>query len=159
MHRQLHKRYRALTLLGVMSFTLATCGGSPTAPSSATPTLVSPVNGGYVQQNDPSNGCAYDPYYGHGFRVAFAWTTVAGASAYRLEMQHQNASVPILNEVVRGKTYEFRACSKVAGFDDGWQWRVRAIAADGHEGNWSEPRFLNFLPCRLNDGYGCTEQR
>lgn len=149
-----------------LAFTLTGCRGkTPTAPTigpppTAVPVLVSPINGGYVQQNDPATNCRYDPFYGYGFRVTFEWTavTATGFDSYEIQLKHPNASVAALQQQVRSTRYEYIACNLVAGDEQGWQWMVRARSADGRAGEWSAPYFLNFTNCRLTNGLRCAQQ-
>jgi hypothetical protein len=147
---------------------MAACGGggTPTSPTSAggtsgtsaqVPLLLSPTNGGFVQQNDPQTECRNDPVYGYGFRVLFEWRAVNGYNTYQLQLKNLNASVPLLDTTVSGTRFDYRACAVLPGFADGWQWKVRA-ARSGVETEWSQPFFLNFTSCRLLDGRMCGEQ-
>jgi hypothetical protein len=138
-------------------------GGTPTSPtaastSSSTPTLISPINGGYVQQNDPATNCRYDPVYGYGFQVTFEWGAVNGATAYQIQLMGPYASVAALDARTTTTRYMHRACGFVAGTEQGWQWKVRAIRPDGSEGTWSAPFYLNFTPCQLSNGLRCAQQ-
>jgi hypothetical protein len=133
-------------------------GGAATLPA---PTLVSPINGGYVQQNDPATTCRYDPVYGYGFVVTFVWGPPAGVTSiesYEVQLKHPYASVPLLDERVAATKYTYVACSVVPGDEQGWQWKVRARSVDGRESDWSQAYFLNFTNCRLANGLRCAEQ-
>jgi hypothetical protein len=166
-------RYFTTMCIGVAAALILTtvtgCGsGTPASPSatplptpSLTPTLVSPVNGGYVQQNDAATNCRYDPVYGYGFVVTFEWlapTTIESVSAYDIELKNMNASVPLLAQQVYGGTrYTYVACNIVTD-GDGWQWKVRARTSDGQATQWSAPYHLHFTGCRLANGLLCAEQ-
>ena len=79
------KRFTAILVCGAaaVSIALIGCGGgTPTSPTTSPapaggattangPVLMSPINGRYVQQNDPATNCRYDPVYGYGIKVAF----------------------------------------------------------------------------------------
>jgi hypothetical protein len=142
-------------------------GGTPTSPTQSdgslvpAPTLVSPTNGGYVQQNDPATNCRYDPVYGYGVTVTFMWTApvvASGIESYDIEFKHPDASVPVFTQRVQTTKYLYIGCGFVAGSTQGWQWRVRARTSDGREGKWSDPYYLNFTDCRLANGLRCAEQ-
>src|SRR5688572_5201969 len=123
-----------------LAVSLTACGGGTPASPSPTPTnpvipgsgtvagltLVWPINGGYVQQNDAGIGCRYDPFFGYGFKVPFEWTPVAGASHYDIELKNEYASIPLLAQRVAGPRYDYFACSIVID-GDGWRWKVRAV--------------------------------
>ena len=153
--------------LATLSVSLTACGGgTPTSPtvgstsSVSAPTLLSPINGGYVQQNDAATNCRYDPFYGYGFVVTFAWTAPGGKTAidsYDIELKHPDASVPLLAQRVQATKYLYVACNIVVG-QQGWQWKVRARTSDGRESQWSAPFYLNFTDCRLSSGLHCAEQ-
>lgn len=157
----------AACTLAAVTITLIGCGGdTPTSPtvgstsSVSAPTLASPINGGYVQQNDPATNCRYDPVYGYGFVLTFAWAAPAGKIAidsYDIELKHPDASVPLLAQRVRSTKYLYVACNIVVG-QQGWQWKVRARTSDGRASEWSAPFYLNFTDCRLSSGLHCAEQ-
>jgi hypothetical protein len=167
-------RFAAVVAIAITSFTINACSNSPAAPTAVTPppasvpstpattpvvpTLVSPVNGGYVQQNDPETGCRYDPVLGHGFMVTFEWTGVRDFDTYEVQLKHMYASVPLISQRVKATRYHHLACGVVAGDDSGWEWRVRAIGADGREREWSERYFLNFTRCQLSNGLRCGSE-
>jgi hypothetical protein len=158
--------------LATLFVSLTGCGGrtptSPTVaptpssgPTSPTPTLVSPINGGYVQQNDPATNCRYDPVYGYGFMATFIWTAPAGTgdiNSYDIELKHPDASVPVFSQRLQATRYPYIGCNWVAGSTQGWQWKVRANTSDGRQGEWSKPYYLNFTECRLVNGLRCAEQ-
>jgi hypothetical protein len=138
--------------------------GIPTASTGSStplpifiPGLVSPVSGSFVLQNDPQSECRNDPVLGYGFRILFEWTTVPGARAYQIQMQHKRAERALLDMEVQGTRYDYRACSIVVDFDPVWQWKVRAIGTDGRLGDWTIPNDLNFTRCRLANGLECGQ--
>lgn len=151
--------------------TSPTPGSGPTMPAPtptpgggstvSAPTLVSPINGGYVQQNDPATNCRYDPVYGYGFMATFVWTApsvAGGIESYEIELKHPSASIPVFTQRVQTTRYQYIGCNWVAGDTQGWQWKVRARTVDGREGQWSAPYYLNFTDCRLENGLRCAEQ-
>ena len=141
---------RALVLLFVM---VAGCSRTPTAPTAlpVAPTLLDPGPNAFVRQNDPATGCRQDPVWGYGFQVTLRWSQIRGARSYRVHMMHPNAFAPFLDELVDATQYELRRCTTVMGFEDGWQWKVRAVGSGGQEGEWSEARRLNFTPANIPD--------
>ena len=124
----------------------AACADGPTAPtaSGSVPTLLEPQSQAYVKQNDPATGCLQDPVWGFGYQVTFTWSVVRAATGYRIHIMHPQAFAPLVDEIVSGTRYERRRCTEVLGFEQGWQWKVRAVFSDGQEGDWSEVRTINF---------------
>ena len=165
-HTHLHVRSRYVNAIcicvgaAILFATFSACGG-PTSPTPlSAPSLVSPINGGYVQQNDPATKCRYDPVYGYGFMVTFEWrasTPAKAVSSYEIQLKNSYASIPLLEQPVRGTRYDYVACN-IAIDGDGWQWKVRARTSDGRESEWSTPYYLNFTSCRLANGLHCAEQ-
>jgi hypothetical protein len=143
------------------------CGDSGTvaAPPAPTPTpvvltppkLVSPEDGAFVRQNDPATGCSYNPDVGYGYQTTFTWSPVPGAFAYRLDLLGPHAVSPAVNRVTSATSYLNLQCHNYVIDPNlaGWQWRVRTVAQDGREGNWSEARTLHFTPCRITPRQPC----
>ena len=153
--------------LAALSVSLTACGGgTPTSPtvgstsSVSAPTLVSPINGGYVQQNDPATDCRYDPFYGYGFVLTFAWAAPAGKIAidsYDIELKHPDASVPLLAQRVQATKYPIRRMQHR-------RWAAR-LAMEGPRQNLrrsrksvERPLLPKFHRCRLSSGLHCAEQ-
>jgi len=135
----------------------AVTGSSTTPLPVFIPGLVSPVSGSFVLQNDSQSGCRNDPVLGYGFRILFEWTRVPSARSYQLQMKHVRAEKSLLDTEVLATRYDYQACSIVVNFEPGWQWKVRAIGADGRLGDWTIPNDLNFTRCRLASGLECGQ--
>lgn len=121
--------------------------------------LVSPVAGARVAQNDPSIGCPAHPARGYGFRLVLDWDDVqhsSGIERYEVFAQHQGSLYPIADTPTNHSQFVHLSCNGFvidSNLDD-WQWRVRAVAGDGTIGPWSEGEFA-FEPCRLAAGGPC----
>jgi len=121
---------------------------SPPASVASAPRLLAPPAGHTVRQNDPSSGCARDPFYGSGYRIVFDWEDLPGASAYHLLVRHPQAVYPLVDAELSGSRHEYASCGFVVdGNREGWIWRVRAREAGGGWGAWSAERSFRFESC------------
>ena len=122
--------------------------------------LVSPAHGERFRQNDASLGCSAHAARGHGFRIAFDWRKVSGASAYKVVFWHRGSQFPAVERVVLEPTYSQTLCNAfvIDANLDHWAWRVAALGpARGslRDTLWSEEREYGFEPCRLRDTLPC----
>jgi len=78
-------------------------------------------------------------------------------AAYEIEVRRAGAVGAIIDAVTTESAYEETFCNTfVTELNlSGWGWRVRAIAAGGQIGPWSERRVFTFEPCRLSHGASC----
>jgi len=125
----------------------------------STPALISPTSASLIIQNNPDIGCALsaEPTRGYGYRVAFDWADVAGATGYEIFAEHAGAAVPIVNTTTEGSSHTFTSCNSfvVDGNLTGWHWRVRALGSGDAVGPWSAFVDFAFAPCRLPDQTAC----
>lgn len=129
----------------------------------AVPTLLAPVGGAKILQNDPNIGCSFAPYRGYGFKIEFDWSDASapsGIGAYELYVTHKGSLFPLIdNQVVATSQYTFRSCSSFTYALDGWQWRVRAWDTKGNYSDWTPVGEFGFTACVLADGSLCrTDQ-
>jgi len=170
-------RCRCIALSVVALLVLAACASNTdfTAPSAeqavyAPVLLVSPELGGRFKQNDLTLGCTPHPARGSGFRLAFDWHDVPGATRYQIVFWHRGSQFPAVQGEVAASEYEEIACNSFVidrNLHD-WIWKVAALGpitpAQGADGRtaprdtvlWSEERVFGFEPCRLADGRPCN---
>ncbi|MGH7471696.1 MAG: hypothetical protein ACRENP_27400, partial [Longimicrobiales bacterium] len=140
---------------------LTGCENGPSGPSERAPArLLHPLAGVRFQQNDAAIACPQHPTRGHGFRVAFDWQDVTGATEYQLIYSHESALLPMINRSVPLSAFESTQCATFVadGNLDGWTWSVGAVvpvAGGQRDTLWSESRENGFMPCRLTDGSRC----
>lgn len=143
----------------------------PTAPAaggdrqaSVTPpandlTLLVPIDGALIRQNDPDIGCQPHPHRGYGFRIRFDWTDGSGdVGGYHLYVHKRGAEFPMLNTYVDRSEFTGTWCNSFVidrNLPD-WDWRVRPLFADGTEGEWTPVATFGFAACRLDDGRACN---
>lgn len=130
--------------------------------------LVSPEPEGRFRQNDPTLSCLPHSARGSGFRVAFDWKDVRGATRYRVVFWHRNAQFPAIEREVTASEYEEIDCNAFVidnNLND-WVWKVAAMGPiptkEFDTGAfvrdtvlWSQERVYGFQPCRLSDGQPC----
>ncbi len=127
-------------------------------PPLPAPTPLTPAAGAHIPQNDPSTGCSLssEPERGYGFKIAFSWSTVPGATQYRLVAKHQSSVGALVDVFVSQPQYSYLDCN--AFVPDGnltdWSWQVQAMF-NGTLGALSSPQPFQFLPCLLDDGRPC----
>jgi hypothetical protein len=81
--------------------------------------------------------------------VGFAWTPVAGASSYRVEV----ATDPVMVETIERQTVEGTSYTvKRPSMGGRYYVRVRAVSTDGIVGAWSKPRALRVVKYVLPPG-------
>ncbi len=157
-----------LAVLPVVASTLVVSGialAGPPPPASIT--LVTPVSGATIQQNDSAlaGTCTLDPNRGYGFSVAYDWDAplvkqkggfTAFGGSYHLVVQH-GASTPALDVTVTTSSYTDLACNTFV-IDNNladWHWRVTAVKG-GKVVADSGPRSFSFAQCRLASTAPCS---
>jgi photosystem II stability/assembly factor-like uncharacterized protein len=131
-------------------------GPQPSAPSPfGAPALLTPSAGASVEQNNSNIGCAAHSARGFGYRITFEWTPVEGARAYEITVSRSGES-PLLSTAVRAPVLNYTSCNTFIPESqlNNWQWRVRAIGANGPSA-WSATSSFSFTPCRIQ-GTSCT---
>lgn len=147
-----------LDRIGLHSVDIAAIRAKYGPPAPPAPTLLTPLLGARIPQNDPSTGCSLlpnDERRGFGYKTDFDWANVSGATQYRIEVTRQGQPSG-LTFVVNQSDYLLVRCN-VFWIDSqltGHSWRVQAFA-NGVWGDFSEPRSFELLPCRLPDGTPC----
>jgi len=131
--------------LGGMTCCYSNIGFSQTAI--LPPTLLLPLNGALIPQNNPNIGCTLssEPTRGFGFQIVFDWTDAtspAGIAGYELFAKQNGADLPIVNTFVEDANLA------------GWEWRVRAKDNAGIFSDFVTGTF-GFEPCRLPDESAC----
>lgn len=132
---------------------------APIIPSQ--PTLLMPINGALIPQNDPTTGCPFDPAGGHGHRIVFDWTDAQarnGIAGYELVCARSSVEnpLPIIETFVEVSELTQASCGFIIDRNlDNWVWRVRAMDTQSVFGEWSEVGVFGFEPCRLDDGGVC----
>jgi ZU5 domain len=127
-------------------------------PPLPVPTPLTPAAGAQIPQNDPSTGCSLSnqPERGYGFKIAFSWSNVPGATQYRLVAKHQSSVGALVDVFVSQPQYSYLGCNGFVA--DGnltdWSWQVQALF-NGTLGALSSPQPFQFLPCLLDDGRPC----
>ena len=124
-------------------------------------TLVYPVNGVRIVQNDSTIGCAAHEYRGYGFEIRFDWTDAAaasGVSRYYLWVKHRGSQYPSVSRYVTGSEFTDLNCN---GFVidrnlDRWEWKVSALDAAGNVIAESEVADFGFAPCRHSTERMCS---
>ncbi len=82
-----------------------------------TPTLVGPL------------------YWSWDWQPTFGWNAVSGAARYEIYVQDLSTGTTVIDQIVLGSTsYQ---PSFLLGLGESYTWWVRAFAADGSVGNWS----------------------
>jgi hypothetical protein len=162
-----------LSVLAGLAAAVSACGRDATTPvrQAEMPVvqLLSPERGGRFAQNDPNLGCPANATYGSGFRVAFRWHSVEGASSYHVVFWHTGSRFAAIDrEVYQSSHEEIRCNAFVADPNlDQWLWTVAAIGRIAPVGSdsgavakdtvlWSEEREFGFLPCRISDTVPCN---
>jgi len=122
-----------LVLGGALTFGCSS-GQSPTAPpvQLTNPTLLTPVSGAVIPQNDSTIGCPFSADHGYGFAIEFTWSPVAGAAYYTGRVYHPGATQDAWG--IGGVTPHFRllVCNSYvidANARD-WRWTVAAVDSD-----------------------------
>lgn len=121
-------------------------------------TLIMPIGGTEIRQNDPTISCPAHYDRGYGFQLRFAWTAHPSAVRYRLFAMHRGAVYPILNLTVAGTEYTDRRCNSFV-IDrnlDNWEWLVEALDGVGNLIESSAVGQFRFAPCRLANGRPCS---
>ena len=109
------------------------------------PTLLRPIEGATIHQNDPTTGCYLAPESGYGHQIAFDWSEVSAASSYHIYAIGSNATFPIIDTIVVASRWFHRSCGYVIDSNrKGWKWRVASVGADGSVGPWSAYRTWDF---------------
>jgi hypothetical protein len=130
--------------------------GPPAPPA---PLLLTPVSNAQIPQNDSSNGCSLNPNAprrGFGYKISFDWANVSGATQYNLVVQHQGATIPLVDVVVSQSSYLLVQCGGFVIDSNltNWHWQVRSFT-NNISGDFSSARPFEFLACRLLDGTAC----
>ena len=168
---------RSRLVLTALALVMLACDREPMPPvidppddqPATTPVLLlSPEPAGRFVQNDPTIGCPANANRGYGFRVAFDWADVEGASAYDIIFWQKNARVAAITLRVTTSQHSETRCNAFvidSNLDD-WMWTVKAIARIPIETDSgvrmrdtilsSEERVFGFKPCRLADGRPCN---
>jgi hypothetical protein len=75
----------------------------------------------------------------------FDWEDVSNARRYQIQVNAPDISEPILNAETRTSTYVAPRKSMISPGQNarGWTWKVRAAAADGAWGPWSDSRIFD----------------
>jgi len=125
------------------------------------PTLLSPVEGAIITQNNPATGCPLTSGRGYGLRIDFDWTDSTsdnGIAGYELFVKKASATLPLTDVFVPSSLFTFIQCASFATDENltGWQWRVRAEDTLGNFSAWTPDRTFQFAPCRLADGSVCS---
>ena len=136
-------------------------GPPPPAPSA--PSLLTPINGAAVPQNNPNIGCSFTPFRGYGLQVHFDWENSVssdGIAGYDIVARFQGTAIPIVQTFVSASEYTYTNCNSFVADQNlnNWQWQVRAKSNAGVYGPWSDTGVFNFAPCRLSDGSACSVQ-
>jgi hypothetical protein len=142
MHPRPHATGRRTSIAGIFAATLALAAITvgPAGAGLAAPAPAAPANGAVVDAVPP-----------------FAWTAVAGADRYEIEV---SADPGFNSDVANVTTRNLRATlSKVIPNGEYW-WHVRAITAAGGLGPWSAPQSFEMAwtakPSLLAPGNGAT---
>lgn len=113
-----------------------------------------------VPQDDASTGCPAHGTRGYGFQVTFSWSArlLQSVGQYRLRVGHGVAATPALDVTLIDDHYRWSDCNAFVadGNLTGWQWQVSALDLVNNVIAISEPRPLQFVPCRLADGSACS---
>jgi probable HAF family extracellular repeat protein len=113
-----------------------------------------------VPQDDASTGCPAHGTRGYGFQVTFSWSArlLQNVGQYRLVVSHGAATTPALDVTLTEDRYWWPDCNAFVADSNltGWHWRVSALDFMNNVIAISEPRPLQFLPCRLADGSACN---
>jgi hypothetical protein len=125
--------HHSLTAAFAVALTTAcSSGNSPTAAPAqlASPTLLTPVSGAVIAQNDSTIGCPFSADHGYGFAIDFAWSPVPGAAYYTGRVYHPNATQDAWG--IGGlPTPHFRLLACNAYVIDAnardWRWTVTAV--------------------------------
>ena len=151
---------RTLSQIAACLLAAAACGGvGDLSTPGASSVLVSPEDHGVFRQNDASIGCPADAARGYGFRAAFDWKDVKGASAYNVVYQQRDARYPAIVNTVAESHYEATFCNAFV-IDRNlahWLWKVEALGPGVNAPVIlsTEEREFRFEPCRLANGNAC----
>ena len=125
-----------------------------------TPTLLEPIDGQLIPQNNPATQCPAHAYRGQGMRFLFDWTdslSPVEIAGYELYAHHVGATYPIESRFVTESEFEKISCSFVIDRNLlDWEWKVRARDIYGRFGPWSEMGDFGFEPCWLANGQACS---
>ncbi|MEN8145294.1 MAG: hypothetical protein ABFS14_10130 [Gemmatimonadota bacterium] len=124
------------------------------------PTLLEPIEGQLIPQNNPATGCPVHPFRGQGIRILFDWTdslSPVEIAGYELYARHAGSTLPIENRFVAASEFDSSRCSFVIDSNLlNWEWKVRGRDVEGRYGPWSEIGEFGFEPCRLENGLPCS---
>ena len=124
------------------------------------PTLLEPIDGALIPQNNPASGCPAGTFGGQGTQILFDWTdslSPVDIAGYELYAHHVGSTYPIENRFVPASEFERNSCGFVIDRNlDNWEWKVRARDVQGQFGPWSEIGEFGFEPCRLDSGQACA---
>lgn len=124
-------------------------------------TLLQPVDGVRLVQNDSTLGCPAHEYRGYGFRWHFVWNSAdatANVGAYRLYVRHAGSIYPAVDGVVADTALSIVECNAFvidANADD-WYWFVQGLDSRGTIVAASDSGWFGFEPCRLANGERCS---
>jgi predicted small lipoprotein YifL len=127
----------------------------------ASVTLVAPLDGAEVGQNDSTLACEAHQFRGRGFAIHFDWDDTdpeLGVAGYHLYVKHQTSVYPLINTVLDMSELAAVYCNSFVidrnALD--WYWFVQALDDWGNIMAESGVRWFSFAPCRLPNGNPCS---
>jgi hypothetical protein len=124
-------------------------------------TLLSPLAGARIRQNDAALGCPSHPFRGSGFAIAFDWLDAApetGVAEYHLFVKHAGSRYPWIDGHMAASENVGINCNAFVidpNLHD-WYWLVEALDSVGTVVAASDTGRFSFEPCRLGSGAACS---
>lgn len=117
--------------------------------------LLYPPDGAVLAQDPNLSTCG-----GPGLYLDFDWsdaTHPSGIAEYEIIVQHQGSTYPVVSTSTTESRYSRIVCGYVIDRNlTDWRWKVRAQAASGEWGEWTNDRRFDLAPCRKADGSMCS---
>ena len=105
------------------------------SPPLSAPTLLLPQNNAVMDNNceDRSDSINWN----------FSWSSVSGATRYRIYVIGYSATIPVIDSIVASLTYRYSDSTGYIADSSrlGWTWRVRAGNNSGEWSTWSQRSF------------------